>query len=226
MSVANITNSPSALYRSRRAAGRDHDHAVTEVQHAYGRRDLGHQLDRARAEYEKPRPPVVELIEEALPSDPLDVGESEIRNRVAELQAERQRLAFDALNDPAKRQDLADCEAALAGADAELQHVGLARKEAGRREQAAHDLADQRAVEAALDRARELEGEALRAKAKVDKCLATFAEALADHYRICVEQVSALSAAGRPGAMPSPTAIQATVAQALRAAGAPLGWLG
>lgn len=155
-----------------------------------------------------------------------DASEAEVRARIAELQAERQSLALDALHDEGKRQDLADCEAALAGAHAELQHVGLARQEASRREQAAREQAEREAKDAALARATELGNDALRAMGKVEKTLGAFAEALAEHNRACQRHVSALDAAGQSGAMPSPAAIQATVAQALRNAGAPTHWLG
>jgi hypothetical protein len=50
---ATVPASPTSHYRARREAGSDHERAVREVQHSYGRNDLGQLLEGARAEYEQ-----------------------------------------------------------------------------------------------------------------------------------------------------------------------------
>ena len=221
-----VPSSPSAYYLSRREAGSDHDTAVAEVQHSYGRRDLGRVLEQARTQYENP-PEAIEPVPEVEPvPDAFPAAEDEIRAKIAALTERRQRASPDALTDPAKRSQLAELTAELAGAEAELELIGLARLEADRLEREQAEQADRERTDAALARAAELGTEAAKVWQKVEKIAATFAQALADHNRLQHEQAQALSAAGRTGAWgTSPQAVTRLLADSLRAARAPMDWL-
>jgi hypothetical protein len=52
-SRSTVPSSPTSHYRARREAGSDHQRAVAEVHHSYGRADLGLLLERVREEYEQ-----------------------------------------------------------------------------------------------------------------------------------------------------------------------------
>jgi hypothetical protein len=157
--------------------------------------------------------------------DPLDTLGTEIEARIEALTAERQRLSLDALTDDGKARELADVEAALAGADVDLQRLTIARTETARREQAEREQADHDRVQAASDRAAELGAERQKVEARLQRDARTFAGSVAALHVVAGQQAAALTQANHPNAyqttIPSPGALQRMLAQALRDAGAP-----
>ena len=180
----------------------------------------------------------VEAPEQAAPTEPLEAttepdemttAELEIKRRIAGLTDARQGLALDALTDDRKADELADLDAVLAGAEIELEHMGLARVEANRRVRQAAVDAEQKARQKARDTALALSGDREKLEAKLGLAALALAEALAAVDSISAQQARALSAAGSPQAWqqvtPSPMALRRVLEVALRQAGAPTGWL-
>jgi hypothetical protein len=222
---------PSDLYRDRRDRGDDHDQAVRQVCHMYGRspQELGPTLERARAEFENPTPEIIEpeqeIAESPAPST-FDVAESELQQKIAELQERRGELSLDALTSEDARRELTSVEQELEAADREVCRVALARREDDRRQRLAAEQAEAARVQAALDRAAELAGDRERAEAKLTKAAAELAPSIAGVHDVAAKQAAALSEAGRDDAWrqatPSPSPI---VARALVERGLPTDWL-
>lgn len=112
----------------------------------------------AKASTPEPAPVEVEPQPEREP-DPLDLIEQDARGRIARLEDDRGRLSLDALDEHARedvRLELANVESELVAARAELERVGLARGERGRRDAEARESAERDAGAAALVEAAKL----------------------------------------------------------------------
>lgn len=222
-----VPSSPHKLYLARRGAGLDHATAVRDVEHSYGRRDLGAKLELARAEHEAVKPQATVKLPEVIEPHPLDAPMVEVGARIRELTDARAVLALDALSDQDAHERLVTVERDLAAAEAERDRLQLARHEAFRREHEQTLQAEQEAVRVALERTRHLQVERDQAEAKLAKAAADFGKALTFVHEIAADQTAALNAAGEQGwrVVPSPAATRATLTRALHSAGAPTDWL-
>jgi hypothetical protein len=221
--ITRTPGSPTDQYRKLREGGDEHKQAVATVAHCYGYEtaQVEAMMKRARREVEHPEPiaepePVAETPE----PDRFDAVESEIRARIAQHEQARSRLALDAMTDDAKARELADVEARLAGAQAELARLGLARAESQRREKAELAQAERQARKDRQKRASELQAERQKAAAKIDKTARAFADALAAHQAIAAAQAGVLDADWQR-VLPAQWQIECGLAHALREAGAP-----
>jgi hypothetical protein len=220
--------SPSAFYRVRRQEGSDHPRAVREVEHAYQRNDLGQLLAREQVRYEQ----AAELPDDApvrddhaVQADAFTVAEDELRARIATLTALRQSLAFGAIADATKANELAGVEHDLMAAERELERTALARAESTYRQREAQQQAQQEAVRQALKRAGELGVERDRAGVKLNKAAATFASAIAALDAVASEQSQVLESVGRPGGRLSPQEVRDVLVRALALQGMRADWL-
>jgi hypothetical protein len=152
----------------------------------------------------------------------------EIRARREGLEADRQRLSFDALTDDNSRRDLLKTEREITELRAEAERVALAKIESNRREQEAQEIAGREARAGAQKRADELGELRQKADARLQRAASGFASALAVVHSLSSEQSTALNEAGRgwQSLDPSPGQLQRLVAGALMEVGAPTGWLG
>jgi len=223
--ITRTPGSPTDQYRKLREGGDDHERAVAAVAHSYQytSAQVEEMMKRPRREVEYPEPvaePEPEPVAETPEPDRFDVVESEIRARIAQHEQARSTLALDALTDDAKARELADVEARLAGAQAELERLGLARAEAQRREKAELKQAERQAREDRQKRASELQADREKAAAKVDRTARAFADALAAHQGIAVAQAQVLDA-DLQRVVPAQWHLECGLAYALREAGAP-----
>lgn len=225
-----VPSSPSAHYRARRKAGSDHERAVHEVQYSYGRTDLAPLLDRVRVEYEQAGAiePQGDRAAPAPEDDAFTVAENHVRAKIATLTALRQSLAFDAIADATRANELRGVECDLVAAESELERAHLARTESNRRDREAEELLKAEARAKAQERAAELGEQRQKADAKLTKTASEFAKALGAVESIAAQQSQALSDAGRgwQSLSFSPGQLQRLVAAALIEANAPTGWLG
>jgi hypothetical protein len=223
-----VPSGAAGQYRARRAAGSDHDKAIAETEHAFGRRDLGEKLGRVRDELVREQNAQVEPDPEPIVVEEpaMDAATAEIAGRIETLTAERQALALDCLHSSARASDLVKVEAALAAARLELERIPLAAAELLRRQSAADEHAQHEARAAAKGRADVLGADAVKLWAsKVQPAATAFAQAIAEHNRICTAQASQLEAAGQTEArrrtVPGDAALQGVLADACLTAGAP-----
>lgn len=153
--------------------------------------------------------------------DALDALEQDARRRIEALTADRARLSLDALTGEDERQELADIERQLAAAHGELERVGLAREESGRRERETRERAERDAREQAAKRAEKLHGEVAKSARALDEDMRTFARHLAAHHALLVRLSAELGAAGeRRDVRLDPSRVQAALAHHLGQAGA------
>jgi hypothetical protein len=233
-SRSTVPSSPTSHYRARREAGSDHERAVAEVSHSYGRNDFGHLLARVRDEYEhaeaiQSQDDRVALDDPPAPvDDAFTVAEDQVRAKIATLTALRQALSFDAIADATKANELAGVESDLAAAERELERTRLARAESTRREREAQEVAEQERRAKAQERAAELGEQRQRADQKLTKAGVGFAQALAAVEGIAAQQSEAMSDAGHGWQQlgPSRGQLQRIISGALIEANAPTGWLG
>ena len=155
----------------------------------------------------------------------LDRLQADSEGRVGELQSRRAGLALDALTDPAAAERLAQAEADLSEAEAELARLGMARAESERRKIAAAEEAESAAQAAALQRARELQVRREVEAGKLDKAAKAFVAAAVAYCDAAAGQGNALAAAGRDQAANSARSvlgyrIESAVAYYMREAGA------
>ena len=158
----------------------------------------------------------------------LDALETSARANVQRLEETVARLSLDAVKDPAVREELVDCESQLTEAERELERLGLARGEQGRRDQEAAEQAEAGRRDAALQRAQELQSEREKAARATDSALRKFAHALRQWDKITSEQEALLRQAGwsfeaAMAARPRPWMAESAVQRALRDAGVPSG---
>jgi hypothetical protein len=119
------------------------------------------------------------------PGPDLNAIEADAQTRIGELQAQRQRLALDALADPAAATELARAERELADAERALGQVALARAEVARRESAAAEAEAAKEAKAEEQRRARLEADRRKQAKVVDSACANFAETLSAYLEIC-----------------------------------------
>jgi hypothetical protein len=220
--------SPTAHYRARREAGSDHERALAEVQHSYGRTDLAPLLARVRDEYEQAGATLDGRVAVDTPPGPVDdaftVAENELTAKIDVLSGWRQALSFDAMTDATKANELAGVENDLAACESALEHTRLARTESSRREREAEEIAKQEALRQALDGASELGVERDHAEAKLSKAATAFASAVAALDAVASEQSRVLEGVGQPGAWLSPGEVRGVLMHALASQGVRTDW--
>jgi hypothetical protein len=145
----------------------------------------------------------------------LDELEREAQAKIRECEQEEQRLALDALSDPALAKELHSVQRKRADAEGEARQAQMAREEIARREAQAEAEADEAARDAALLEARELQVSRERAAAMVDKGAALLAEGLAVYAEVRERQTFALIRAGRNQLKAGESAVQQAVVRAL-----------
>jgi chromosome segregation ATPase len=243
--MSTTTTSPATnfedVYLAARAKGEPHSEAVRRAMHAFGggrrEHELGDRIARVRArwdrEHDDERGPLrvgddLDATEPPSEPDAFSAPEAEIRERIGQLQSERQRLSLDSLSDDKARCEVATIEKQIAEAQAELSRVDLARAEQQRREQAERDAEEQQAVAEALKLADELGAERAKAAKTADRAAHQLGLALAQLHDVSARQGQALVRAGQldnvQRALPSDGDIAGAVAFALASTGAPSAW--
>lgn len=139
---------------------------------------------------------------------------------IARLRAEVASMALDALSDPAVRDDLAEREAQLAEAQAELERLGLASAEQERRESARLASEDLDRRQAAVARAHELQAERKAAAKRIDRAVGQLVRAVGEYVTASSGQQAAFTEAGMPHAVaaaaPRGFRVEGAFARALR----------
>jgi hypothetical protein len=131
----------------------------------------------------------------------LDALERDLSEKIRELDSRRPGLALDAaLGDTKAEAELQRIEQDIAGAQAELQRIVIARGERERRDQVARAEAEAARRSAALDSAADLGRRRQKAARVVDREAARFLNAIAEWTELGLDQERALADAGWPEA--------------------------
>ena len=130
------------------------------------------------------------------PAGTIPAIRADAQRRVVELEAQRSRLAPEALTDADAKAELADIESELAEARKALELADLADSENVRRQQQAITDAAQAAKDSALAEAHELQGEREKAVKAVDAACERYVAALVNCRSICDRQAADLARGG------------------------------
>jgi hypothetical protein len=125
-----------------------------------------------------------------------DAIEQDALANIGQLKERRQAFAPEALTDDAIALEVENIESEIRVAEAVLQRTELARGELARRHAEAQAEAENEARAEALERAKPLDAERLKAAASVDASLRKFAAAVADLRRITTAESAELVRAG------------------------------
>lgn len=177
-----------SYYRERREKGFSHDEVVADMCHVYSLHgqegDITRWVAETRREVENPAPvePEPEKEPEATRApDPLDAIEADANAQILALTADRQRLSLDALDDDEAKAELNGIESRLSAAETELERIGFARAEAGRRAAEQQAKRDREARQGAERQARVLDTKARATAKQVDEAADAFAKVVAAH---------------------------------------------